>query len=102
MISNLFIVLFFAIVLWAWRIVNWMWIRPKNIEKRLRAQGFHGNPYRILYGDTNDMATMTKEANSKPIKLSDDVLPRVIPLHHHIVRKYGWNSTADLTLYSCL
>ncbi|KAK4439070.1 cytochrome [Sesamum alatum] len=96
MIFNLFVVLFFTIALWAWRVVNWVWIRPKNIEKRLRAQGFDGNPYRILYGDTNDMATMIKEANSKPIKLSDDVLPRVLPLHHHIVTKYGkacfvWN-----------
>lgn len=78
-----------SILIWGWKIVKWVWIRPKKIENRLRAQGLTGNPYRLLYGDTNDMAAMIKEAKSKPIKLSDDIVPRVLPLHHHIINKYG-------------
>ncbi|XP_047956577.1 cytochrome P450 CYP72A219-like [Salvia hispanica] len=78
-----------SMVIWGWKMLNWVWIRPKKIEKRLRAQGLAGNSYRLLYGDTNDMAAMIKEAKSKPIKLSDDIVPRVLPLHHHIINKYG-------------
>ncbi|KAG6392097.1 hypothetical protein SASPL_146306 [Salvia splendens] len=77
-----------SMVIWVWKVLNWVWIRPKKIEKRLRAQGLAGNPYRLLYEDTNDMAAMIKEAKSKPIKLSDDVVPRVLPLRHHIINKY--------------
>ncbi|KAL2476477.1 Cytochrome [Abeliophyllum distichum] len=77
---------------WAWGIVNWVWFRPRKIEKCLRAQGFSGNPYRLIYGDSKEMATVTKQANSKPIKLSDDIVPRALPFHHHIINKYGKNS----------
>ncbi|KAH6780833.1 cytochrome P450 [Perilla frutescens var. hirtella] len=81
-----------ASIIWGLKILNWVWIRPKKIEKQLRAQGLTGNPYRLLYGDTNDMAAMIKEAKSTPIKLSDDIVPRVLPLHHHIIKKYGKGS----------
>ncbi|KAL2496573.1 Cytochrome [Forsythia ovata] len=77
---------------WAWGIVNWVWFRPRKIEKCLRAQGFSGNPYRLIYGDSKEMAAVTKQANSKPIKLSDDIVPRALPFHHHIINKYGKNS----------
>lgn len=76
-------------VILGWKIVNWVWINPKKIENRLRAQGLSGNPYRLLYGDTKEMAALIKEAKSKPIKISDDVVPRALPLHHHIIKKYG-------------
>lgn len=32
---------------------------------------------------------MIKQANSKPINLSDDIIPRALPFHHHIINKYG-------------
>ncbi|XP_057812323.1 cytochrome P450 CYP72A219-like [Salvia miltiorrhiza] len=81
--------LFLSMIYMGWKIVNWVWIRPKKIEKQLRAQGLAGNPYRLLYGDTNDMAAMISRAKSNPIKLSDDIVPRVLPLHHHVINKYG-------------
>ncbi|CAA0815904.1 Cytochrome P450 72A14 [Striga hermonthica] len=59
------------------------------MEKCLRAQGFKGNPYRLLHGDTKEMADLIRVAKSKPIKLSDDIVPRVLPLHHHIIKTYG-------------
>ncbi|XP_022848536.1 cytochrome P450 CYP72A219-like isoform X1 [Olea europaea var. sylvestris] len=75
-----------------WRIANWLWFRPRKIEKYLRAQGFSGNPYRPIHGDSKEMAAMIKQANSKPINLSDDIIPRALPFHHHIINKYGKNS----------
>ncbi|CAA3007321.1 cytochrome P450 CYP72A219-like [Olea europaea subsp. europaea] len=89
------LILFFLIsisLILAWRIANWLWFRPRKIEKYLRAQGFSGNPYRLIYGDSKEMAAMMKQANSKPIKLSDDIIPRALPFHHHIINKYGKNS----------
>ncbi|KAL9273977.1 Cytochrome P450 CYP72A219-like protein [Drosera capensis] len=81
---------------WTWRLFEWVWLKPKALEKQLRQQGLSGNPYRFLYGDTNDRATMALQATSKPIALTDDYVPRVIPFQYHTIKKHGnhafmWN-----------
>ncbi|THG01168.1 hypothetical protein TEA_015881 [Camellia sinensis var. sinensis] len=74
----------------AWRVVNWVWLRPKQLEKWLRVHGFKGNPYKVLYGDTKEMISMTRESRSKPMDTSsDDIIPRVLPSHHHSVHLHG-------------
>nr|AYU65305.1 root-preferentially expressed cytochrome P450 CYP-117747 [Atropa belladonna] len=87
---------FFAVIILsigAWNVLNWVWLRPKRLEKCLRRQGFRGNDYRLFYGDKKDMSKMIKEArNSKPISISDDILPRVIPHIFQTVKKYGKNA----------
>lgn len=79
-------------LIWAWRILNWLWLRPKKLEKLLREQGLQGNPYRILYGDIKDLLKMEKEARSKSMNLTDDIMPRVIPYIQHNVKIHGKNS----------
>lgn len=81
-----------SIVKWALEIVKKLWVRPKKLEKRLRELGFNGNSYRFVYGDMKEFGEMRIEAKSKPIKLSDDIRPRVLPFHHHIINKFGNNS----------
>ncbi|CAK9151762.1 unnamed protein product [Ilex paraguariensis] len=82
-----------AVVTLTWRVVNWVWLRPKKLEKWLREQGLHGNPYRLLkLGDLTEFFIMTKEAKPRPISLSDDIAPHVLPYHHHIINKYGKKS----------
>nr|UMZ08746.1 cytochrome P450 [Aralia elata] len=85
---------FFAIVvvILGWRIFNWVWLRPKKLEKYLRNQGFNGNSYKLFFGDLKDMVVMIKEAKSKPINLSDDIVPRIMPLNHKTIQTYGKNS----------
>ncbi|GLT53322.1 hypothetical protein SLA2020_266020 [Shorea laevis] len=39
-----------------------------------------------------ESSMMSKQANSKPINFSDDITPRVIPIVHHTLEKYGKNS----------
>ena len=78
-----------ALAVFAWRVLNCMWLRPKKLEKRLRNLGLNGNSYRLVCGDFKDIAVMLKEANSKPINLSDDIVPRVIPFFIEIIKKYG-------------
>ncbi|KAL2497003.1 Cytochrome [Forsythia ovata] len=65
---------------------------PRKMEKWLRQQGLSGNSYRFLYGDLKDLISMIQKAKSKPINLSDDIKPRVIPLFIKTLQEYGTNS----------
>lgn len=78
-----------VVYIWAWRIVNYVWVRPRRVEKWLREQGWKGNPYRVWYGDLKDVGRMSVAAHSNPISLHQDILPYVLPFHHHIITKYG-------------
>ncbi|KAF9672631.1 hypothetical protein SADUNF_Sadunf11G0062800 [Salix dunnii] len=75
-----------AVLRWAWGVLNWVWFRPKRIERCLRQQGFAGKPYRFFVGDWKESSDMLKEARTKPIGLSDAILPRVMPFLHQLVR----------------
>ncbi|KAK1404928.1 7-deoxyloganic acid hydroxylase [Heracleum sosnowskyi] len=77
---------------WAWRVFNWVWVTPRKMEKCLRKQGLHGNSYRFLFGDSKENSEMVKNAKSKPINLSGDVVARASPFINHTVKKYGKNS----------
>ncbi|KAE8124613.1 hypothetical protein FH972_019480 [Carpinus fangiana] len=83
--------LLLAILTLGWRILNWVWLRPKYLERRLREQGFSGNSYRLFFGDMKDGSIMSKQAKSKPINFSDDISPRVVPIVHHTLKNYGKN-----------
>ncbi|CAO2833264.1 unnamed protein product [Amaranthus hypochondriacus] len=86
----------------SWGILDWVWFKPKRLEKRLRNQGFNGNSYRLLYGDTNERARMTMESRLNPMpNLSNDFLPHSLAFFHHIITKYGrkcfiWNGPIPL------
>lgn len=78
-----------TLVVCIWRVLNWVWFRPKKLEKLLRKQGLKGNSYKILYGDMKELSGMIKEANSKPMNLSDDIAPRLVPFFLDTIKKYG-------------
>nr|GMC72711.1 cytochrome P450 CYP72A219-like [Ipomoea batatas] len=71
----------FAVVflVYLWTLLNWAWFRPRKLEKCLRQQGLKGNKYNFLFGDLKQITKSTKEAKSKPMNLSDDISPRVVP-----------------------
>ncbi|KAK7401720.1 hypothetical protein VNO78_13422 [Psophocarpus tetragonolobus] len=76
-----------------WKILNWLWLRPKKLERLLREQGLQGNPYRLLVGDLKEFGKMRKEALSKPMTLfSHDIVPRVFSYFNHSVNTHGKNS----------
>jgi uncharacterized membrane-anchored protein len=86
------IILFTLMILvltWAWRILNWVWFKPKKLEKLLREQGLKGNSYRFLVGDIIDILKIRNEATSKPMNLSDDIAPRVYSYVHQSHEKHG-------------
>ncbi|XP_058779451.1 cytochrome P450 72A68-like [Vicia villosa] len=77
---------------WSWKILNWSWLKPKKLEKILREQGLKGNSYRFLVGDLKDIVKTRKEATSKPMNLSDDIVPRVFSYFQQSAIKHGKNS----------
>ncbi|KAL2229990.1 UNVERIFIED_CONTAM: Cytochrome [Sesamum indicum] len=85
LISTLLVVLLHT----AWRFLNWVWIKPRKLEKLLRKQGFKGNSYRFLFGDAREAAKLYEEAYSKPIGITDDVTLRAFPLAIKTIRTYG-------------
>ncbi|XP_075483390.1 cytochrome P450 CYP72A219-like [Primulina tabacum] len=78
-----------AVLVYAWKVMDSWWIRPKKIEKLLRQQGFRGNSYRFMLGDLKEMVEMHREAKSNPIALEDDIKPRIMPFLIKTLRKYG-------------
>ncbi|CAK8534865.1 unnamed protein product [Lathyrus sativus] len=77
---------------WSWKILKRLWLKPKKLEKLLREQGLKGNSYRFLVGDIKDIVKMGKEGTSKPMNLSDDIVPRVFSYFQQSVVKHGKNS----------
>ncbi|KAA8541287.1 hypothetical protein F0562_025250 [Nyssa sinensis] len=81
-----------VVVILAWKVLNWAWLRPKKLEKCLRQQGLNGSSYKLLFGDIKEMSGMLEEAKSKPINLSDDIVTRIQPFIHKSIQTYGKNS----------
>ncbi|KAI3816389.1 hypothetical protein L1987_16083 [Smallanthus sonchifolius] len=77
------------LVLCAWRVLNWIWFKPKKIEKCLREQGLKGSSYNFFVGDLKEMVELMVQAQSNPIKLTDDIVHRVLPFAHKSVTTYG-------------
>ncbi|PRQ30804.1 putative secologanin synthase [Rosa chinensis] len=82
------------IVRWAWSVLDWVWLKPKKLERCLREQGLQGNSYRFFYGDLKENSILLKHAKSKPMNLSTshDIAPRLIPFLDQTVKTYGKNS----------
>ncbi|KAK4285806.1 hypothetical protein QN277_002454 [Acacia crassicarpa] len=60
-----------------------------KLERLLRQQGLQGTPYTFLTGDSTKMFKMRKQAISKPMNFSHDIIPRASSFFNHIVNQYG-------------
>ncbi|PKA61055.1 Secologanin synthase [Apostasia shenzhenica] len=74
-----------------WRSAEWLWLRPRRLERALLAQGLRGSPYRLPYGDIKDMKNLVSEARKKPMPLSHRIVPRVVPQLQRALDLYGGN-----------
>ena len=74
---------------WTWRTLKLVWFRPKMLESYLRRQGLSGTPYTPLVGDLKINFGMTMDERSKPIKLTDDISPRVMPFPFEMLKNHG-------------
>ena len=80
-----------VVVRYGWKVLNWVWFKPKKLEKWLRNEGYNGNSYKLLFGDMIELATMVKEGRSKPMSITHDITSYALPFDHHIITKYGIN-----------
>ncbi|CAL5342736.1 unnamed protein product [Camellia sinensis] len=86
-------VVLLSLIWGSWRILNWVWLRPKKLESCLRKQGLNGNSYKLFFGDLKESSAMDKEASSTRISISDDAVPsRVLPFLHTQISNYGKKS----------
>ncbi|KAL8255361.1 hypothetical protein R6Q59_033582 [Mikania micrantha] len=74
-----------------WKLLNWLWFEPKKMEKFLKDQGLNGTSYRFISGDLKEMVHMITEAQSKPMNLTHDIAPRVLPFYHKSLTTLGKN-----------
>lgn len=77
------------LVIWGWRMLNWAWFSPKKLEKCLREQGLRGTPYKFMFGDMKESVKMDEEARSKPMNLTNDIVPRVLPFYRKAIKEHG-------------
>ncbi|XP_073115298.1 cytochrome P450 CYP72A616 [Elaeis guineensis] len=77
------------LLLRAWRGLEWLWWTPRRLERALRCQGLRGTRYRFLHGDLKETARLNKEARSKPMPFSHDIVPRVAPFFHRAIKENG-------------
>ena len=92
-----------VLIWWFWNALNWLWLRPKRLERRLKEQGLQGNSYRPLVGDIRDMVKMIKEAKSKPMDPhSNNIAPRILPYVVHTIAKYSQYSLQYNFLATCI
>ena len=78
-----------VVLWWIWRIVEWVWVKPKMLESYLRKQGLVGTRYTPLVGDVRRSFSMLKEARSRPMKPTDDLISLVMPYSFQMLNTYG-------------
>ncbi|KAF6165096.1 hypothetical protein GIB67_000680 [Kingdonia uniflora] len=71
-----------------------LWLKPKKTEKYLKKQGIKGPPYKLFYGTLIEEKKMMKEARSKTLGLSHDIVPRLFPFIHQTIKEYVSDLTA--------
>ncbi|XP_042501196.1 cytochrome P450 CYP72A219-like [Macadamia integrifolia] len=88
------IVIFCILVVswWGWKVLEWLWWKPKKLERLLKEQGIKVTPYNLLLGNLKEIQMQFQEAQSKPMNLSHDILPHVVPFHLQTIQKLGKNS----------
>lgn len=78
-----------VVLVYLWRFFRWVWLKPKAMDKFLRDQGLNGTPYKFLFGDMKKMLHMTSQAKLTLIKLTDSIVPRVMPFFYASAKTYG-------------
>ncbi|TMW84896.1 hypothetical protein EJD97_024166 [Solanum chilense] len=79
-------------VIYAWKLLDWAWFRPRKLENCLRKQGLKGNSYKLIFGDLKELAKSFEDVKSKPLNVfDDDISPRIVPYFVDTIKKHGKN-----------
>ncbi|XP_042444289.1 cytochrome P450 CYP72A219-like [Zingiber officinale] len=77
------------VAVWAVRILNWAFWKPRRLDRALRSQGLRGSSYRPISGDLKEMVRLTEEARGKPMPFSHAIFPRVSPFFERAAEAHG-------------
>ena len=77
------------IVLGSYRAAETFWLRPRRLDRALRAQGLTGTEYCFPAGDLKENARLNDEARSRPMPPCHDVVPRVMPHLFNTIKEHG-------------
>ncbi|XP_057485067.1 cytochrome P450 CYP749A22-like isoform X2 [Actinidia eriantha] len=66
-----------------------IWWTPISIKHTTRSQGIGGPPYKFLCGNDKEILKMRIESMSRPMDLSHNVFPRILPRQHSWLNTYG-------------
>ncbi|KHG30791.1 Cytochrome P450 protein [Gossypium arboreum] len=69
---------------------EYLWV-PHRVQFIMNSQGIRGPPYEFIHGNNKEALQMRKEASSKPMALTHDIFPRVMPHDYSCIKKYGKN-----------
>ncbi|XWS69605.1 hypothetical protein CRYUN_Cryun04dG0192900 [Craigia yunnanensis] len=72
---------------------KYFWI-PYRIQFILNSQGIRGPPYEFIHGNNKATIDMKREALSKPMALTHEIFPRVMPHTYSWINTYGKNYLA--------
>ncbi|KAL5715189.1 unspecific monooxygenase [Ranunculus cassubicifolius] len=65
-----------------------IWV-PWRTQKHLNKQGIQGPSYRLFYGNSIEIRDLIKEAQSKSIPFTNDIIHRVTPHYYKWSKTYG-------------
>ncbi|KAK1421472.1 hypothetical protein QVD17_23831 [Tagetes erecta] len=81
------------VVLYAWKMIDKVWLRPKKLERILKKQGFNGNKYKLFFGDTKELFSQLSKSSSlnKHIDIDngEEVLSHVMAFPYQSLQKHG-------------
>ncbi|XP_048567957.1 cytochrome P450 72A15-like [Triticum urartu] len=79
-----------ALLRQAGKLLDMLWLRPRRLERELRAQGLRGTPYRFPVGDLKEHGRLSKEAWARPLPLGcHDISAHVAPFLYNAVQEHG-------------
>ncbi|KAG5237059.1 cytochrome P450 [Salix suchowensis] len=68
-----------------------LWWTPIRMQNFMASQGIRGPSYRFIHGSTREVTAMKKEAMAKPMTLSHNIFPKVLPQIYTWINTYGRN-----------
>ncbi|PRQ40593.1 putative 11-oxo-beta-amyrin 30-oxidase [Rosa chinensis] len=68
-----------------------IWWTPIRVQRLMASQGIRGPPYRLIDGNAKEVSNMGKEVMSRPLDLSHNIFPVVLPHIHAWTKIYGKN-----------
>ena len=65
------------------------WWIPHRIQFIMNSQGIRGPSYEFIHGNNKATIQMKREALSKPMALTHEIFPRVLPHTYSWINTYG-------------